>query len=181
MDLKYIEDCEKELLPQFKILEDIALFNQEKVLNAFKKNKIALRHFYGTTGYGYGDEGRDTLNRVFADIFNAEAAICSPSFVSGTHAISSCLYGILRPCDIVLSITGKTYDTLEDVISGKGNGSLLDFGVKFCAVPLKNGGFDFDVIRGKIAELKPKTVYMQRSRGYEWRKALTVSEIESAV
>ena len=181
MDLKYIEDCEKELLPQFKILEDIALFNQEKVLNAFKKNKVALRHFYGTTGYGYGDEGRDTLNRVFADIFNAEAAICSPSFVSGTHAISSCLYGILRPCDIVLSITGKTYDTLEDVISGKGNGSLLDFGVKFCAVPLKNGGFDFDVIRGKIAELKPKTVYMQRSRGYEWRKALTVSEIESAV
>ena len=181
MDLKYIEDCEKELLPQFKILEDIALFNQEKVLNAFKKNKIALRHFYGTTGYGYGDEGRDTLNRVFADIFNAEAAICSPSFVSGTHAISSCLYGILRPGDVVLSITGKTYDTLEDVISGKGNGSLLDFGVKFCAVPLKNGGFDFDVIREKIAELKPKTVYMQRSRGYEWRKALTVSEIESAV
>ena len=181
MDLKYIEDCEKELLPQFKILEDIALFNQEKVLNAFKKNKVALRHFYGTTGYGYGDEGRDTLNRVFADIFNAEAAICSPSFVSGTHAISSCLYGILRPGDVVLSITGKTYDTLEDVISGKGNGSLLDFGVKFCAVPLKNGGFDFDVIREKIAELKPKTVYMQRSRGYEWRKALTVSEIESAV
>ncbi|MBP5686548.1 MAG: methionine gamma-lyase family protein, partial [Clostridia bacterium] len=89
--------------------------------------------------------------------------------------------GILRPGDIVLSITGKTYDTLEDVISGKGNGSLLDFGVKFCAVPLKNGGFDFDVIREKIAELKPKTVYMQRSRGYEWRKALTVSEIESAV
>ncbi len=181
MNLKYIEDCEKELLPQFKILEDIALFNQEKVLNAFKKNKVALRHFYGTTGYGYGDEGRDTLNRVFADIFNAEAAICSPSFVSGTHAISSCLYGILRPGDVVLSITGKTYDTLEDVISGKGNGSLLDFGVKFCAVPLKNGGFDFDVIREKIAELKPKTVYMQRSRGYEWRKALTVSEIESAV
>lgn len=181
MNLKYIEDCEKELLPQFKILEDIALFNQEKVLNAFKKNKVALRHFYGTTGYGYGDEGRDTLNRVFADIFNAEAAICSPSFVSGTHAISSCLYGILRPDDVVLSITGKTYDTLEDVISGKGNGSLLDFGVKFCAVPLKNGGFDFDVIREKIAELKPKTVYMQRSRGYEWRKALTVSEIESAV
>lgn len=181
MDLKYIEGCEKELLPQFKILEDIALFNQEKVLNAFKKNKVALRHFYGTTGYGYGDEGRDTLNRVFADIFNAEAAICSPYFVSGTHAISSCLYGILRPGDVVLSITGKTYDTLEDVISGKGNGSLLDFGVKFCAVPLKNGGFDFDVIREKIAELKPKTVYMQRSRGYEWRKALTVSEIESAV
>lgn len=181
IDSKKIENCEKELLPQFKILEDIALYNEEKVLNAFKKNKVALRHFCGTSGYGYGDEGRDTLNQLFADVFKSEAAICSPNLVSGTHAISSCLYGILRPNDTALSITGKVYDTLNDVIYGKNNGSLSDFGIKFCEIPLKNGGFDFDAIKNKIAELKPKMIYMQRSRGYEWRNALTISEIETVV
>lgn len=180
-DLKLIEKCETELAKEFKILEEIALFNQEKVLSAFKKNKIALRHFSGSSGYGYGDEGRDTLNKLFADIFNAEAAICSPSIVSGTHAISLCLYGILRPNDTVLSISGGVYDTLNDVISGENNGSLKDFGIKFESIGLKNGDFDFDGIKAKIAELKPKMVYIQRSRGYEWRNALNVLQIENAV
>ena len=181
IDNKLIERCETELFNEFKILEDIALFNQEKVLNAFKNNKIALRHFSGSSGYGYGDEGRDTLNKLFADIFKAEAAICSPSIVSGTHALSLCLYGVLRPNDIVLSISGGVYDTLNDVIYGENNGSPKDFGIKFGCVDLKEGNFDFDAIKIKLAELNPKMVYIQRSRGYEWRNALSVSQIESAV
>lgn len=181
IDNKLIERCETELFNEFKILEDIALFNQEKVLNAFKNNKIALRHFSGSSGYGYGDEGRDTLNKLFADIFKAEAAICSPSIASGTHALSLCLYGVLRPNDIVLSISGGVYDTLNDVIYGENNGSLKDFGIKFGCVDLKEGNFDFDAIKIKLAELNPKMVYIQRSRGYEWRNALSVSQIESAV
>lgn len=181
IDNKLIERCETELFNEFKILEDIALFNQEKVLNAFKNNKIALRHFSGSSGYGYGDEGRDTLNKLFADIFKAEAAICSPSIVSGTHALSLCLYGVLRPNDVVLSVSGGVYDTLNDVIYGENNGSLKDFSIKFGCVDLKEGNFDFDAIKIKLAELNPKMVYIQRSRGYEWRNALSVSQIESAV
>ena len=181
IDIKLIEKCENELSKEFKILEDIALFNQEKVLNAFKKNKIALRHFAPSTGYGYGDEGRDTLNRVFADIFGAESAICSPNIVSGTHALALCLFGVLRPNDTILSISGDVYDTLQDVIHGENNGSLKDFGIKFDKVDLKNGEFDLDEIAKKVSELQPKMVYIQRSRGYEWRKALSVADIEKAV
>lgn len=176
-----IEKCEQKLQPQFKKLEEIALYNQEKVLKAFQNNHIALRHFAGTTGYGYGDEGRDTLNKVFADVFKCESAICSPNIVSGTHAISLCLYGLLRPNDVVLSITGNPYDTLMDVFTGKDNGSLLDFGVKFEKVDLKNNKIDVDLSIQKVSELQPKVVYLQRSRGYEWRDALSVDEIGEAV
>lgn len=181
IDIDLIKKCEKGLSEEFAVLEDIALYNQQKVLNAFKKNKIALRHFSGTSGYGYGDEGRDTLNTLFADIFNAEAAICSPSIVSGTHAISSCLFGILRPNDAILSISGGVYDTLNDVISGNGNGSLADFNITFDSVQLKNGDFDLDAIEKKLNDNSPKMVYIQRSRGYEWRNALSIEQIEKVV
>lgn len=181
IDEKLIDKCETELAESFKKLEEIALFNQEKVLNAFKKNKIALRHFAGGSGYGYGDEGRDTLNRLFADIFNAEAAICSPFILSGTHALSLCLQGVLRPNDTALSISGEVYDTLNDVIFGENNGSLKDFGINFEKVGLKNGDFDFKAIGEKLKELNPKMIYIQRSRGYEWRPAISVSQIEKAV
>ncbi|MBR0189319.1 MAG: methionine gamma-lyase family protein [Clostridia bacterium] len=181
IDEKLIDKCETELAEEFKILENIALFNQEKVLNAFKKNKIALRHFVGSSGYGYGDEGRDTLNRLFADIFKAEAAICSPNIVSGTQALSLCLYGVLRPHDTALSISGGVYDTLNDVIYGENNGSLKDFGINFECVDLKDGDFNYPVIKQKLTELKPKMVYIQRSRGYEWRNAISVSQIEKVV
>jgi len=172
IDEKLINQCETELADEFKILENTALFNQEKVLNAFKKNKIALRHFVGSSGYGYGDDGRDTLNRLFADVFKAEAAICSPNIVSGTHALSLCLYGVLRPNDTALSISGGVYDTLNDVIKGENNGSLKDFGINFECVDLKDGDFDYTAIKQKLSELKPKMIYIQRSRGYEWRNAI---------
>ena len=142
IDINLIEKCEKNLKNQFKKLEDIELFNQEKVLKAFINNQIALRHMSGTTGYGYGDEGRDALNNVVADIFRAESAIVSPTIVSGTHALSICLYGILRPNDDVLCITGTPYDTLKDVIYGKNNGSLEDYNITFNSIELKNGKID---------------------------------------
>ena len=181
IDEKLIKSSEKELAPLFSALDEISLYNQEKVLNAFKKNKIALRHFNGTTGYGYGDEGRETLNKVVADIFKAESAIVSPNIVSGTHALSLCLYGILRPNDTVLSISGKPYDTLDDVIHGKNIGGLEDFCVKFTEIPIKNDFFDFDIIGEYLKNNEVKMVYIQRSRGYEWRNALTISDIEKAV
>ena len=182
IDTKIINKCELELTSQFNFFEDVALFNQEKVLNAFKKNQIALRHFVGTTGYGYGDEGRETLNKVLANVFGAEQSICSPNIVSGTHALSLCLYGVLRPNDKVLSITGEPYDTLHDVIYGNGNGSLADFGIKFESVALNNDNIDFSAIEKYIQTNGfPAMIYMQRSRGYEWRNALSIEEISNAV
>jgi cystathionine beta-lyase family protein involved in aluminum resistance len=177
-----ITSCEEKLNKQFKYFEDISLYNQEKVLNAFKKNQIALRHFVGTSGYGYGDEGRDTLNKVVADIFGAEKAICSPNIVSGTHALALSLYAISRPGDSILCITGEPYDTLRDVIYGKNNGSLADFSVSFTSIALLNDQIDYKSIKDYIAKNgKPTTIYMQRSRGYEWRNALSINQIAEAV
>lgn len=176
-----IKECEEQLKSKFDALEEVALYNQEKVLNAFKNNRLALRHFAGTTGYGYGDEGRDTLNKVIAEIFKAEQAICSPNIVSGTHALSLCLYGVLRPGDKVLCITGEPYDTLRDVIYGEGNGSLKDYGIEFLSVSLKNNDIDKELIENYFKKNSPTMVYFQRSRGYEWRNAFTISDIKKAV
>ena len=182
IDNALIEKCELELQEKFKILEDIALFNQEKVLKAFQKNQIALRHFAGTSGYGYGDEGRDTLNVLLADIFKCESAICTPSIVSGTHALSLCLFGTTRPGDKILSISGEPYDTLHDVIYGENIGSLKDYGVSFYSIPLKNDKINVDAIKDYFAKNgKPTMIYMQRSRGYEWRDAMSIDEIAEAV
>lgn len=181
IDISLIKKCEQELSEQFNFFEDIALYNQNKVLNAFKKNRIALRHFCGTSGYGYGDEGRDTLNSLFADIFNAEKAICSPAIVSGTHALSLCLYGVLKPGDTALSITGQPYDTLLDVINGKDNGSLLDYNIKFDYISLVNNNFNYKEIEEYLKNLTPNMIYIQRSRGYAWRNAISIEQIENIV
>lgn len=177
-----IKECEKKLQPRFDELDEICLFNQEKVLNAFKKNKIALRHFSGSTGYGYGDDGRDCLNKLFADVFGAQDAICSPAMASGTHALAACLYGVLRPNDTFLSITGEPYDTLSDVIKGENVGSLKDYKIGFKSVPLSNGEFDKKAIKDILkSDDKIKMVYLQRSRGYDWRNALSLCQIECIV
>lgn len=177
-----INACEKEIEKSFENLEKVSLFNTEKVLNAFKKNKIALRHFNPTTGYGYDDEGRDTLNKVFADVFCAEKAVVSPNIVSGTHAISLGLFSILYPNDTVLGITGKPYDTLQEVINGDNIGSLKDYNIKFDCIELKDDKIDKNAIKEYFSSnKKPKMVMMQRSRGYEWRNALTISDIKDAV
>ena len=181
IDERLIKECEEQLKSKFEALESVALFNQEKVLKAFQNSRLALRHFTGTTGYGYGDEGRDTLNTVVAEIFKAEQAICSPNIVSGTHALSLCLYGVLRPGDKVLCISGEPYDTLRDVIYGEGNGSLKDYDIEFISIPLKNNNIDKEKIEEYFKSNTPKMVYFQRSRGYEWRNAFTINDIKLAV
>ena len=174
--LKIIEKAEERCKDKFAKFERTALFNQNKVLNAFRNNNIGQRHFAQTNGYGYDDIGRDTLCKVFAEVFGAEAAIVSPLIVSGTHALTIALYGILRPGDEMLAVSGAPYDTLKEVITGDGIGSLKDFGVSYRQVDLVNGAFDYDAIKRAISD-KTKLVFVGRSRGYEWRDALDVREI----
>ncbi len=168
--------CKNNLQPCFKRLDDIALCCQENVLNAFRNNRIALHHFNHTTGYGYDDIGRDTLKKVYADVFGTESALVSPNLVSGTHAISLGLYGVLESGDRVLSVTGMPYDTIHGVIFGD-KFSLKSMGVSFDCMDLIDGKFDFD---GILHQLKNQTkmIYIQRSRGYEERESLSVEAIE---
>ncbi len=157
--MKKIEQIEEKLGEIFKHYEDIALFNQEKVLKAFQKNKVSSNHFAGTNGYGYDDQGREVLGKVFADVFGSEKAIVSPNITCGSHALAIALFGILRPNDTMLAVTGKPYDTLDETIFGTkdgDNGSLKDFGVKYEQIDLKNDALDFDKIKERVATLKPK-------------------------
>lgn len=173
--VKYIEECEERLAEKFAEIDQIAFFNQSKVCNAFAENRIAARHFAGTSGYGYGDEGRDCLGSVFARAFGAEAGIVSPHILSGTHALTVALFGLLRPGDTLFCISGLPYDTIRGVIYGDGNGSLKDFGIKFRCCDLADGKFDYPAIKMGLSEAK--VVYIQRSRGYELRDAFSISQI----
>ncbi len=173
-----IENTENELAEQFHLIEKIAYENQCKVMRAFQKNKIALRHFVSSTGYGYGDEGRDTLNALFADIFGAEAALVSPNILSGTHALTVGLFGLLRTGDTLLSVSGNPYDTLQDVISGTDIGSLADYGIRFKKCDLLGCDFNYEQIRAELNDPSVKVVFIQRSRGYEWRDALSEAQIQ---
>lgn len=175
-----IQKSEEELRSQFAIADEISEFNQEKVLKAFNKHSIALRHFNPSTGYGYGDEGRFVLGDVFADSLGAEAGIVSPAILSGTHALTVALFGVLRTGDSVLCVSGMPYDTLHGVIYGEGNGSLKDFGISFqCTDLTDEGKFDKNAVKNAVAAMGDslKMVYLQRSRGYELRDAFTVAEI----
>ena len=175
-----IKTSEEQLKSQFALADEISEYNQEKVLKSFNKHSIALRHFNATTGYGYGDEGRFVLGDVYADAFGAEAGIVSPALLSGTHALTVALFGVLRTGDAVLAISGMPYDTIRGVIFGDGNGSLKDFGISFdCTELTPDGKFDKEQIKKDIARLstKLKMIYIQRSRGYELRDAFTVAEI----
>ena len=176
-----IKDSEEKLTAHFKKADEISEYNQEKVLKAFNKRGIALRHFNSTTGYGYGDDGRFALGEVFADAFGGESGIVSPAILSGTHALTVALFGVLRTGDSVLCVSGMPYDTLRGVIYGDGNGSLKDFGISFDCVELnQDGKFDKTAIEKEYNRLQKtvKMVYIQRSRGYELRDAFTISEIE---
>ncbi|MBR2397842.1 MAG: methionine gamma-lyase family protein, partial [Clostridia bacterium] len=177
---KIVETAENKAKEQFKKVEDIAYFNQEKVIRAFQKNRIALRHFAQTNGYGYGDDGRDTLNCLFADVFGTETALVSPHILSGTHALSVALFGVLRPNDVLLSITGKPYDTLDEVIKGA-DGSLYDFGIKYDQIDMIGDCIDLEKVKEKAANPFVKVVFLQRSRGYSLRNAISIAQIEEAV
>ena len=166
---------------QFKIYDEIREYNQLKVLNAFQEERISDMHFTNSSGYGYDDIGRDTLDKVYARIFNTESALVRPHFVNGTHAIGCALMGNLRTNDTMLCITGTPYDTLHNIIgiSGKDNiGSLREYGVNYKQVDLKDGTFDKESIINVLKEDSSiKLVHIQRSTGYGWRKSFLVSEI----
>lgn len=169
-----------EKMCDFSRTDDIKEYNGAKVLSAFINNRVSEQCFYGSSGYGYGDIGRETLDKVYAQVFGTEDALVRHNFVSGTHALSTALWGVLRKGDRLLSLTGAPYDTLEEVIGirgEKGNGSLTDYGIEYDEVSLKpDGAPDYDLISQKA--VGAKVAYIQRSRGYSLRPAFTVSDIE---
>ncbi len=181
--LKLAEKAEKNCCDTFRRIEECAEYNGAKVLKAFADNKVSEPCFYGSTGYGYGDIGRETIDKVYADIMGTEDALVRHNFVSGTHALSVALFGVLRTGDKIVSITGKPYDTLEEVIglAGKeGNGSLKDYGVLYGQVDLNDdGSAKLDEITEAVKDAK--VAYIQRSRGYSLRPAFTVADIEEMV
>lgn len=179
--LNIVDLAEKDLAEQFKRIDEIAEINQLRVMKAFADNKVSDTHFVPTTGYGYDDLGRDTLDKVYAQIFECEDALVRHNFVNGTHTISTMLFAVLRPDDILVSITGKPYDTLEEAIgiSGEaGNGSLKDFGVKYMEIPLKlDGRPDLKEIEFTLTHQRVRAVTIQRSKGYGWRPTYSAEEI----
>ena len=178
-----IAQAEKDCAEQFSHINQVALCGTRKVLSAFANHNVAARHFSPTTGYGYDDIGRDTLESIFAELFSAEAAIVRPQIASGTHALSMCLFGLLKPGDHLLAATGMPYDTLECVIGKNGRpvGSLSEMGVSFDAVDLTNDGkIDVEKV---LAAIRPETtvVSLQRSRGYAWRDAILPADMKPLI
>jgi len=169
---------EADIRPLFAEIEKREAENQAKVLSAFRKHKISSAHFNPTTGYGYDDLGRDTLDRVYADVFGTEAALVRPHFISGTHTLTVMLFAVLRPGDVLLSVTGDPYDTLTDVICGDTGGSLKEFGIGYEKVDLENDTFDFPAIEKALANEKIRAVFVTRSKGYAWRESFSVSDME---
>ena len=169
---------------QFEIIDEITEYNQQRVLKAFINHGVCESHFVSSTGYGYGDRGREVLDEVTAEIFGAEDALIRHSFASGTHTLAVMLFGVLRPGDKVLSATGVPYDTIHSVIglSGEGMGSLKDFGIEFEILDLlEDGTVDFGGLEEKLKAENYKAVYIQRSRGYSLRPTLTSNEIKKIV
>lgn len=181
---KIIAEAEAAAKEEFLRTDEVALFNQAKVLSAFSDNRISAAHLVGTTGYGYDDMGRDALDKVYAAAFEAEDAIVRMNLTSGTQAIATALFAVLRPGDKLLAVTGKPYDTFDGVIGldGSHNGSLMDFGVKYDEIPLnEDGKADIEAICDYLSREKVKMIHIQRSRGYEWCHDITLSEIEKII
>ncbi len=173
---------ETDLEPIFNEAEKIAEYNSLKVLMAFQKYHLSEIHFNGTTGYGYDDIGRDTIEKIFADIFKAEDSLVRTQLISGTHALSTALFAMLRPGETLLSISGKPYDTLDEVIGIKENkSSLLSYGVKYEQIDLLNNDFDYNAIEKKLKESDVKLIEIQRSRGYSTRKTIDLEKIEKVI
>ncbi len=181
---KIIADAEAAAKEEFLKIDEVALFNQAKVLSAFCENRISAAHLVGTTGYGYDDLGRDALDKVYAAAFEAEDAIVRMNLTSGTQAIATALFAVLRPGDKMLAVTGKPYDTFDGVIGldGSHNGSLMDFGVTYDEIALKEDGrADIEAIESYLSREKVKLIHIQRSRGYEWYHNITLPEIEKII
>lgn len=177
-----IEEEERNLKSIYEKIDKTEYENTLKVLNAFHKYQINEVHFTSTTGYGYNDIGRDTIEKVFADVLGSEDAIVRSQFISGTHALTVALFAYLRPNDIMLSITGTPYDTLHEVIGIKeNNSSLTAFQVKYDEIELVNNDFDYEKIKSYLKENKVKLIEIQRSKGYSTRKSITIDKIKKVV
>ncbi len=184
--ISIVKEAEEKLAESFRRFDDIAYKNTARIMDSFANFRVDEACFAGTSGYGYGDKGRDTLDEIWADVFKAEKAFVRHNIVSGTHALTIALFGILRPGDIMLSVTGKPYDTLDEVIgiSGKdGSGSLADFGVEYRQIDMKSDGVDLDAVKCTLESYgdKVKMVFIQRSKGYMNRKTLSCKEIGQIV
>ena len=180
--VKKAKETEKQIEPVFEKIEDVCEFNSLKVLKAFQDNRISDIHFNQTTGYGYGDIGRDTCEKVFADVFKAEDCIVRGQFISGTHALTVALFAFLRPGDIMLSITGKPYDTLDEVIGIVDNpSSLKSYGISFEQIDLVNDDFDYEKIEERLKRGKVKLIEIQRSKGYSTRKSIDLEKLEKVI
>ena len=177
-----VEKCEKDCYDEFKKIDENCFFNSLKVLNSFHKNKVSEVHFNETTGYGYNDIGRDVIEDVFKDVLGAENALVRGQFISGSHALTVCFMALLRPGDLLLSICGKPYDTLDEVIGIRDNASSLkSFGISYDQIDLINDDFDYEKIEKYITEHKVKVVEIQRSKGYSTRKSLDLDKLRKVI
>lgn len=181
-NLELIKKAEEELQDVFKKIDEVSFKNSQKVLNAFQEEKVMESDFNMTTGYGYNDSGRDKIERIFARVLGSEKAIVRSQFISGSHALTVTLFGLLRPGDVLLSITGKPYDTLEEVIGIKDNpSSLKSFGINYFQIDLVNNDFDYEKIINYLKNNKVKVIEIQRSKGYSTRKSITISQLEKVI
>jgi cystathionine beta-lyase family protein involved in aluminum resistance len=179
---KLISEAEDACQKEFKHIEEIELLNSKKVMDAFKAEELSQSDFVGTTGYGYDDIGRDKIERIFARVLGSEDAIVRNQFVSGSHALNVTFFALLRPNDLLLSITGKPYDTMDSVIGTNNNpSSLKAFGVKFDKIELVNNDFDYDAIKKYLNNHKVKVIEIQRSKGYSTRYSLTIDKVEKVI
>lgn len=180
---KLSDEVEVQISDIHKRIDKMIEHNQYQVLKSFQKHQVSDSHFIPSTGYGYDDSGRDTLEKIYADVFGGEAGLVRPQIISGTHAISIALFGVLRPGDELIYITGQPYDTLDEVIGirGKGTGSLKEFGISYQCIPLKEDGqVDYPAVAKAINE-KTKMIGIQRSKGYATRPSFTIEQIGEMV
>ncbi len=180
--VKLIEDAEKDCQEEFSKIDRNGYFNSLKVLSSFHKNEITESHFNATTGYGYNDLGREGIEKVFSDILGAESALVRSQFISGSHALNVCFFALLRPGDLLLSISGKPYDTLDQVIGIEENpSSLKSFGVSYDQIELIDDDFDYEGIEEYLKNHKVKVVEIQRSKGYSTRKSTSIDKVEKVI
>ena len=179
---KLVVECENELTEEFKEIDDNKFFFSEQVLNSFKKNNLSENAFNSTTGYGYNDLGREIIEKVYADIFKSESAVVRSQFISGSHALNVTFFALLRPGDLLLSISGCPYDTLHEVIGIKENpSSLASFNISYHEIDLVNDDFDYEAIESYLKNTKVKVIEIQRSKGYSTRKSLSIEKLEKVI
>lgn len=177
-----IKSAENKLINVFNNIDDVCFYNSQKVIKAFWQSNISETDFNSTTGYGYGDVGRDKIEKVYSDIFETEAALVRNQFISGTHALSTAFFALLRPGDLLLSITGKPYDTLDSIIGFNDNqSSLKSFGIRYDQIDLKNNCFDYEAISKYLKLNKVKVIEIQRSIGYSTRSSIGIEDLDEVI